>query len=55
MIRDVTVRKTTRCLALLGAAAALSFAAFGAQAQESSAIPGLTLRPADPNEKGDTI
>jgi len=53
IIRDIMVRKTTRCLALFGAAAAVSFIAFGAQAQENSATPSLTLRPADPTEKGD--
>jgi hypothetical protein len=44
-IRNMMVRKTTRCLAVSGAAAALSFAAFAAQAQE--------LKAADPTEKGD--
>jgi hypothetical protein len=44
-IRNMMVRKTTRCLAVSGAAAALSFAAFAAQAQE--------IKVADPTEKGD--
>src|SRR5580704_16874032 len=44
-IRNMMIRKTTRCLAVSGAAAALSFAAFAAQAQE--------IKVADPTEKGD--
>jgi hypothetical protein len=53
-IRDMMVR-TTRCLAVSGAAAALSFMAFAARAQEGAAAPDLTLEaayPADPAEKG---
>ncbi len=53
IIRDQILRKTTRCLALLGAAATLSMVAFAAQAQGSAAGSGLTIRPADPTEKGD--
>jgi hypothetical protein len=52
---DLMVRKTTRCLAVSGAAAALSFMAFAARAQEGAAAPDLTLEaayPADPAEKG---
>lgn len=36
-----------------GAAAAFSFVAFAAQAQENGAVRGLTIRPADPTEQGD--
>jgi hypothetical protein len=44
---------TTRCLVVSGAAVVLSFVAFVAQAQENAAVPGLTIRPADPAEQGD--
>jgi hypothetical protein len=47
------VMVTTRCLVVSGVAVALSFVAFVAQAQENAAVPSLTLRSADPAEKGD--
>ena len=52
-IHNIMVRKTTRCLFVSGAAAAISFVALVAQAQENAAVPTLTLRPADPAEKAD--
>ncbi len=52
-IHNIMVRKTTRCLLVSGAAAAISFVALVAQAQENAAVPTLTLRPADPAEKAD--
>jgi hypothetical protein len=59
-IHNVMARQMTRCLAAAGAAAALSFLAFVAQAQESDANHRLTLanhrlilKEADPTEQGD--
>jgi hypothetical protein len=51
-IPDQMVRKTTRWLALLAAAVTPSLLTFAARAQENAAVPRLTVRPADPAEKG---
>jgi hypothetical protein len=52
-IHNVMARQMTRCLVAAGAAVALSFLAFVAQAQESDANHRLTLKEADPTEQGD--